>query len=721
MDAVEVMQNNAIKTIDSTPKSKEELLIEKSLFAKVALYAKKTSAGLGLKPVRTVILNKLLKMVGVEEFRKLIRRQIDHAMSEATVCYGVEETQIGDAIEALIKTIEQGSSDTIARKIAQGDLPEPGKSTYIQYVLNPNNKPMGQSEGVPPTSDKVWFHVVHKGDVLVELIPAAEGKPGRSVLGEKIEAPACSGKPVHLTSIVGDNTLIEGNKLIATIEGAYEENAVGRVRVVPEIVIQNVDALSGSLPAAGSSLASMMVCQDVKGPYGVSSTENDFVGIGKNVGLVEKTAFISAKNLVVHGTLQGIQEDGQNCVAVEVEELCVAQDIDGRLVRAGSLMVAGDCRRVRLEIDEWAHVNGDVVGCLVICRQEFTAAGNLGSAEGGSHTRIVIPLDRGASRKIHRIDAEIAKKKKELSVFQEKTQQLQAENAKRAKTDMFWAGLLNGETRPPKTAMEGQTQRQFHAMVNQQKKLAKITQELVLSLRLLQEKRKDCPDGDNTSQGIVVRVGGQFFLDAAVEATCCVAEADMDVKVTYSIDGKKFRNHTLRDVLQYLNRQASDYIHSREENVATRREAIDKMFEGREVRPTGPKMVHKSFELDFVWADEEAQAESPLKVQVTGQIHTLEPRKLKIVAVAALREMATGVELLIASEGPRAKFAIGAFGAKIAKWHHNPERMSLLDNISIRGLSARGVMAGEDVPEEISNGVLDMPVETSSEPVTNTP
>ena len=695
-----------MRTPDVSEKSAEEKsrdqaarIVEKGVLAKMALYARKMSAGLGLKPIGAPVLGKLLAHIGEAELQRLIRQRIDQEIARAGVSYGVDESAVADAVTICLRQIAQGKTDMIARKIAVGDLPEAGNPARLEYLLNPDNRPMGHLENVPPASKRVWVKVVHNRDVLVQLVPAEEGKAGCNVLGERVEPPSVSGEPVHLSRIMGSNTAIEANKLIATCEGACEENASGQMRVAPEIAIKNVDALSGSLPPAGTSQASIAVCGDVRAPYGVMTTENVFVGVGAQGGMVEKKAFVSAKNLVVNGTIQGVHDDSQkdSRVAIDVEDLCATKEIDGCLLRAGTLLVGGDCRRAHLEIDETARFDGDVVGCAIVCRQAFAVAGHLGSAEGGSHTRVVVPLDVGISRKVHRLDAEMARKQKELAVLKEKQQQIQSENARRAKIDAFWAGLLNGQTGSPKTPVEGQVLRQFREMGNAEKKLARMIQESLLAMRLLKEKRAEIDGAADDVRETIVQVGGQFFLDAAIEASYWVSEEDLDAKVTYAIDGKRYRNHALRDVLQVLSRQATEYVQAREESVAGRAEAIEKMFEGREQRPTGPTVAHKTFELDLVWADAEEEGASPLKVDCRAVVHTSEPKKMKLVVVGALREVMRGVAIRVSREGARVKFALSK--GQVSKWREDANAIGILEQVVIRGLSGRRVLDGEALPE----------------------
>lgn len=683
---------------------KAEMIVRAALQVKVAVYAKGTAAGLGITPKNMAVLHKLYKLLGADGLKARVRKTVDRAIGEAQISYGLDDAAIEDAVVVCMDEIESKRAELVARKIAQGDIPVAGVPAHLEYVFNPDNKPMADVEGVSPTSEKVWLHVVHQGDTLVQYVPAEEGKPGRSVLGESIDPPG-GDDDVHLTRVVGANTNIEGSKLVATCEGACEENASGRVRVVPEIVVKNVDALSGNIPEAGTSKASVLVRGDVKKNHTLSTSELAFVGVGEKGGMVEKGAHVMASKLVVNGTIQGVIEENrrEQRPAVDVEMLCVARDIDGALLHAGSIMVAGNCRVAALDIDEGIRIDGHVLGGQIVCRQLLAVAGDLGSDDGGSNTRIVIPLDEEASRKAHRLTLQIAKRKKELVSWQEKQQLLENDNSKRAKSDPFWSDLLAGNVRPAKTALEGQTMRQFKDMQNRKKVLGRMIQEIQTDIRNLQTKKAEEEQTLGAQEGVTLSVGGKFYLDASVDVSCGISEEDLDAKVNYTIDGKRFRNHTLRDIQQYLSRQASEYLQAREEAVGARKEAIDKMFEGRDARPTGPTVAHKDFELDFEWAeegDEPSQDDSPLHVRYTGRLNTRELRKMKILAHMTLREIQKGVEVNVTRNGARPMFGIGRMGKRSSKWQDDAEALKALEEMCIRGLSGKGLLAGLPVPDE---------------------
>ena len=677
--------------------------LDLAFIAKVAVYERGLAAGIGMKALKPELLQKVLKSsIGPKILRKRAMQRAEQAISEANISHGVDSAAVAEAVDVFLKGIDEGDTRMVTRKVALGDLPEPGEDGRLLYLLNPDNLPMHKVAGVPPTSKKRWFRMVHKGEALVEQVPAKPGKAGRSVTGE----PVAAKKPeeVSLTSVMGGNTAAQEDRLIAESEGACEENATGRVRVVPEVVVNVVDAVSGNLPQAGISKASILVKQAIKSGYGVLSSESVFVGAGSKGGVVEQKARVTAANLVVNGKILGAYEEvsGADPNALDIQDVCAAREIDGHSVLAAQILVVGDCRLARLDADEAIFIDGDLVGGQAICRQVLSVAGNVGSKEGGSHTRVIVPKLGGPSRRQKRLAMIVHKQMKVLTEFQAKLSRLDDSAAKRAKSDPYWALLLSGDYRDPRNPVEANTLRQFRDMTNEQKDYSRSVREAREAILQLQEQAKDVCDGTEASSACV-RVGGRLYLDASLEVAVEASEDAMESQVTYKIDGKRFRNYTLKDIHSELLKQARAYMEAHAGHVQERREAIDKMFEGTEHKPTGPQVKHKRFELPFAWGEEEETsggAAGVLQISVMAFVDTSMPRQLHVRTVATPREALDGVEIVISQEGSRAGFTVGGYAPSQGKWQENTEILQRLDSIMFRGMSAREFLEGKALPEE---------------------
>ena len=688
-------------------KAEEDGALDRAFLAKVAVYADGLSAGLGIKILnRDVLLGELSEPDRREPLRSRVIRHIEQAISDADVSYGVDGEAVAGAAEAFLAAVEQGSEDMVARKVAEGEPPEPGEDACLEYPLNPDNQPMHRVTGVAPTSRKRWYHMVRKGETLVQLLPAKPGTPGQGVTGGQVEPK--KPKEVSLTSVIGENTEVEGDRLIAGCEGACEENARGRVRVVPEVVVEAVDASTGNLPEAGVSKASILVKRDIKSGHGVSSSENVFVGVGSAGGIVEQRARVTANNLVVNGAIFGGGETGSadgDPETVDVQEVCVAREIEGRSVAAGKILVVGDCRLAQLDADDVIRVDGDLLGGRTICRQVLTVGGSMGSSEGSTRTRVVVPPSGDVTRRKKRLDVAVRKQKGEIEELQAKLNQLDAAAAKRTKSDAYWATLLSGEYRKPGNSVEANTLRQFRDLLNAKKTYERSLADVRQALAQLQEQVEEA-DGESDTSETFARVGGSLNLDVEFEVTLEVPEEAMESQITYVIEGKRFRNHMLSDIRAELTKQVKAYLEGQSAHVEERRQAIDKMFEGAEKRPTGPQVQHKRFELAFTWSDDDSEGEAggDFQIAATAIMDTLEPNRLRVRTVAKLRKALQAAEVKISQDGPRARFSAGSCSASQVCWKKDPELQQELDAIVLRGVSANRALDGVELPEEPGAG-----------------
>ena len=689
----------AAKKPSSDPKAALAERVGTAVFAKVAIYAGGLSAGVGIKALAPKLLRSMIdKPGGRETVRSAILNKINTAMNEAGVSYGVDSEVISEAADALLDGISQGESETITRKIAEGKAPEPGEDGYLEYLMNPDNLPMHRLEDVSPNSKKCWHRMVHQGEVLVRSVAPKDGIAGQGVNSEKVEPPAPK-RPPMLASLAGPNVIVEEGLIKADMDGACEENVSGQIRVVSELVIDSVDATTGNVPDAGVSKSSILVRGDVRSAYGVASAETVFVGLGRKGGLVEKDTRLTAKNAVVNGMVVGEQQKAGappgNAGVLEVEALCLVRETDGGVLTAGTILVKDDCRRSRVDADQIVGIGGSLVGGVAICRNTLLVAGDLGSAEGGSNTLIVVPSETDETRGSKQRHLAVGRYKKQLDLLQQKQEEIDKKSAKRAAVENYWSALVSEEPRPSKNSMEAKSLRQFRDMMNAKKALERQVSEINKAIADLQQEEEDQVSGD----AVAIRVAGKVYLDAVFEARSTVSEDDLQTVVSYEVDGKRFRGHKLQDLLTLLSKQAAEYLQKQAGGVDERRQAIEKMFEGREEKPTGPQIKHRVYENPFTWGAE-ADAEEMLNVKVVAVVDTREPHTLQIVSTAVVKEVTPHTEIAILREGPKVTFKAGGVGSDPVSWTENPEILKALDEILLKGLTARRFFEGAPLPAE---------------------
>ena len=189
--------------------------------------------------------------------------------------------------------------------------------------------------------------------------------------------------------MAGTYTVVSGNELLAACDGACEEDVSGELRVIPEIVVSRVYETTGRIPETGISQANMVVTGEVKGGPGVATSEHLFIGTQKEGGVVEGEASIQARSMILRGRLIGTSE--KHTASVEVEELCVVQEVRNRSISARRILIEEDSHFSRLDAEQEIQVDGSVRGGLILCRNYMQVCGDLGTEAGGSHTQVVLP------------------------------------------------------------------------------------------------------------------------------------------------------------------------------------------------------------------------------------------------------------------------------------------------------------------------------------------
>jgi hypothetical protein len=451
------------------------------------------------------------------------------------------------------------------------------------------------------------------------------------------------------------------------------------------------------------SNANILVRMDIRSGFNVSTSEAVFVGAGLAGGVVEGKTRVAARDLVVNGILSGTSQDASDGdserYGMNVQEVCAAQEISGAQVTAGRILVARDSRMGRLEADEAARVDGDLVGGVTVVRQELTVAGNLGSPEGGSQTRVIVPAEGGASRRKKRVAMAVHQQKKRVTELQERLARLEAASAKRARSDRCWAAMMSGQSSPPKNPVEANTQRQYKDMVNEKKEVQRSMKEILLQVRELQEQAAHSTD-DGRGPGARIRVGGFLCLDATFEVTTEVSGKALEEKVSYSIEGNRFRNHTLLDVRNHLVKQAGEYMQAQSKQVDDRKQAIEEIYKGAERHFSGPEVAGRRFELPFAWGGGAGEEESggPFQTTVTAIVDSREPGHLYVRTIACGREAMKGTEVTLLQEGPRVGLKASRVSDGSLRWQDDPEALRALDGIAVQGITARQFLNGAEAP-----------------------
>jgi uncharacterized protein (DUF342 family) len=272
---------------------------------RAAVYKSGLAAGLGIKTSDPKTMADLLGDPGKAVIIKsLLRAQVDEEISRREISYGVKDEQIIAAIEEFLERASSGSDEMSTRIIAEGEPAEADSPGDLEYELNPGGQPIYTLGKADQIKSKCKVRQVKEKYVLVTHHPPESGKEGVDVRGEKVEPEHHSGD-VSLKNIAGTNTEVNGNNVLASTTGVYREDEHGQVRVIQEMEVEEVNAITGDLPKAGVAETNFLVKQCVRSGFGIFTTEDVLVGQRNAPGTLEKGAPIRARNLIVHGQVAG--------------------------------------------------------------------------------------------------------------------------------------------------------------------------------------------------------------------------------------------------------------------------------------------------------------------------------------------------------------------------------------------------------------------------------
>lgn len=172
--------------------------------------------------------------------------------------FGLNEKPIEEIIEEVKDILKVGLNEEELRLIlsnryynskvciAEGILPVSGKDGYIKYYFDLNKKlvPKVLDDGTVNYRELNIVNNVRKGDILAELVPPKEGKPGFKVTGQTI--PYKKGKTPVLRYGKNVRLLDNGVTLVADKDGLVELKD-RKVIVLDVFQVDNVDNKVGNI------------------------------------------------------------------------------------------------------------------------------------------------------------------------------------------------------------------------------------------------------------------------------------------------------------------------------------------------------------------------------------------------------------------------------------------------------------------------------------------
>lgn len=424
---------------------------------KASVYRSGMAAGLGIKAGQPDLIRKWLRDTRIAPaVMQWLKENVDAEIARRGITSGLDDAAVQGAIDTFVEKLLRGTEIMVVQKIASGEPPEAGSDGKLEYALNPDGLPLRQ---MPPEDRKITARLVRRvkeGDVLVVRQPAQAGKDGCNVRGEAVPPPR-QPLDVPLESVAGANANIVGQQIQAAVTGAYRETEDGRVHVVQEIAVAEVNAATGDLPRSGMTSASFLIQNGIRNRYGVFTSENVLIGKPNAPAAVDRETRIRARNLFVNGQIAGAQIDQAFLhgepeklseadrrkvelqianVQIDIAETFGAAEILGRPISAGRILILSQGYMSLLNARTDVLIDGDLVGGMTSFGRRLQVAGNLGNSQN-TPTRIRLAVETHAEQKQARtaLDAEAQKKRVEdLRRQLENHQRVMESHGKKAST-----------------------------------------------------------------------------------------------------------------------------------------------------------------------------------------------------------------------------------------------------------------------------------------------
>jgi uncharacterized protein len=296
---------------------------------------------------------------------------VEQALSERSVVFGIDGTAIGEAI---------ASRDYGRRiRIALAKDPVNGTNAAIEYLFSREtiHRPKDTNDQPIDYRDLESVTSVHKGAVLAVKTPATPGDEGTTVTGRSVRP--LPGKDTRLAP--GKNTRLseDGLQLISDIEG--QPVVIDKISVEPIVTIDgDIDYSTGNIDFAGS----LKVTGSIISGFSVKASANIQID-----GIVEDSHVEAGGEVLIKGGVRGRGKE-----TVKAGGSVHARFIEQALIKAGSSIVAQEILHSQLMAGDQVVVTS---GKGLISGGRITATNlihaNIVGAHSGVRTELMVGFD----------------------------------------------------------------------------------------------------------------------------------------------------------------------------------------------------------------------------------------------------------------------------------------------------------------------------------------
>ena len=693
-------------------------------YVKVAVYQGGQAAGLGIKTTNPAFMAAFLREPdGPDRLRAMLRKQIDKEMGGQGITFGVKDDEVQAAVNQFVESCTAGQEQMATRKIAEGQPAEQGEDAFLEYPLNPGGQPLYKLGKLDRITASEKVNRLKEGDVLVVRHPPRSGQKGCNVRGEPVEPR--EPRDVSIESVAGTNTAVVDEKLVAAITGVYREDERGRIHVVQEVFVDEVNAGTGDLPRTGIATTNFSIRKGVRGGSGVMTTEDVFVGEGREAGALDKDTRIRARNLVVKGQVAGGQlpaaylsgeveamEEAERRKIdhllersqVEVSGLFAAREVLGRNVSAQTLLVQTHSLMSALDSEGDICVDGNLAGGRVSFGRRLQVRGNLGDA-GGGPTRIRIGVENRQGQKRDQFKADIQSRKAKLEELAGQLDTHKEGMERHAKKSPYWAALLKGEKRAPQGPVESRILVQFFQAAKQRARLEQAVEDCrreIADMGQVFDEMQEEQAEEGSSLSVIV--GGIIHPGVLVEVVHPLDASEMGETASRKVAGRVLDQHpvALQEIRRDLAKDVNDYLVPRAGQIEERRQALDQMFKGREQRPQAPEIPNRRFEIELVFGGAEETGPERKKATEVRRIpcegllvvNSRDPQKFILRRTWTVNERLKDTMIFIEKADQGWAVQCAPNRAPLVPWQEDRKFLDQMETIQVMGQSARNLLLG---------------------------
>ncbi|SDU61252.1 flagellar assembly protein A [Desulfobacula phenolica] len=300
-------------------------------------------------------------------------------LKQNRICHGILDD------ESIKAWIAKPSAEKFL--IAKGTNPIYGRDAKITFYFKTDFTDPGKIEenGSINFRERGEISHVKKGNLLVQKVPAQDGKPGISIFG----VPITVDEPMESIFIPGSGTKIseDGLRLYAAIDGQPHIDALCTVSVNPELVIPgDVDFKTGNINFEGDIIVKGTIKEGFT-VKGINLTAREIEGATIDLsGNLKVSAGIKGSSISTHGNLYAKFINHSNIMGFG--DLIISKEIID-----SDILLSGAC----------LNQTGHIISSQITARLGIEA-GNI-----GTHASISSKLKIGTNDHIEAIEKQISK------------------------------------------------------------------------------------------------------------------------------------------------------------------------------------------------------------------------------------------------------------------------------------------------------------------------